>query len=223
MSRLLLASGIHRAFPTPGGGRLDVLRGVDFELIRGELVVVTGESGVGKSTLLHVLGLLDAPTAGKLTVLGDEPTGDRSAARLRNQSIGFVFQFHHLLAEFSALENVCMPAWMHGGSEVEERAGELLREVGLAERIHHRPKELSGGERQRVAIARALMNSPEILLADEPTGNLDPETTTKVRKLFVERVRRREGAALVVTHDPSWGESADRVLHLEAGRLRPDR
>ena len=222
MNRLLLASGVHRSFSKPDGGRLEVLRGVDLELSRGELVVVTGESGVGKSTLLHVLGLLDAPTAGKLTVLGQEPSGDRSTARLRNRSIGFVFQFHHLLGEFSAVENVCMPAWIQGARNVKSRAMDLLEQVGLAHRGDHRPNELSGGERQRVAIARALMNTPELLLADEPTGNLDPETTDKVRDLLVDSVRQNSGAALIVTHDPSWGASADRLLRLEGGRLRSE-
>jgi lipoprotein-releasing system ATP-binding protein len=218
----LSASGLVRRFPS-GDAVLQVLDGVDFSGEAGEMVAVVGPSGSGKSTLLHCLGGLDRPDEGSVeiggVVLGK--LGDADLARLRNRSVGFVFQFHHLLPDFSALENVMLPALVarEDRATAARRAGELLDDVGLAARIHHAPGELSGGEQQRVAVARALVNSPAVVLADEPSGNLDPRASASLHELL-QRLRRERGVALVVaTHDPALARLADRVCALRDGRL----
>ena len=208
------------------GRPIDVLLECDLSVSRGEFVAVTGASGTGKSTLLHLLGALDRPNAGSVALDGIEYaacTADALAA-LRNRKIGFVFQFHHLLRDFSALENVMLPQLIAGvsASGAARRAEELLAAVGLSSRTTHRPGKLSGGEQQRVAVARALANAPAVLLADEPSGNLDAGNAEHLHGLFAELSRRYEAAVVVVTHNRSLAERADRVLSLEEGRLVPE-
>ena len=219
---LLRAEGLYKSYGA-GAARIEVLRGLDLEVARGEAVAVIGDSGVGKSTLLHLLGGLDRPDAGRLRVGGfDVFTADaRSLAPYRNASVGFVFQFHHLLPEFTALENVAMP-WRiaRRGGDGTARARELLERLGLAERLAHRPSELSGGEQQRVAIARALANGAELVLADEPTGNLDPRTGGRVFALLRELQSERFFSLVLATHSERLAASCDRVLRLEEGVLR---
>jgi lipoprotein-releasing system ATP-binding protein len=204
-----------------GGRRLEILRGIRMEVRPGEMVAIVGASGVGKSTLLHVLGTLDAPTSGSMTFDGQELTR-MSAARLadfRNREIGFVFQFHHLLPEFTALENVMMPALIQRmpRTEAESRSRAMLERVGLAERLTHRPGELSGGEQQRVALARALVLGPRLLLADEPTGNLDTVTAAAMHDLFVTLNRELGGSMIIVTHNPDLAARMPRQLHMVDG------
>ena len=207
-----------------GARRVEVLRGADLELEPGELVAVTGPSGSGKSTLLHLLGALDRPDAGTITIAGHD-LGALHGARLaefRGRTLGFVFQFHQLLPDFTALENVAMPARIAGWSPSRalERAGALLGEVGLDDRSSHFPNQLSGGERQRVALCRALLLEPPLLLADEPTGNLDPESGEQVFTLLLDLQRRHGTTTLMVTHNPGIAGRCGRVLRLEAGVLR---
>jgi lipoprotein-releasing system ATP-binding protein len=205
------------------GGLLTVLDGVSVAVQQGEMVAVIGASGAGKSTLLHVLGALDRPTRGRVTIGGIELSGlgDEALARLRNEKVGFVFQFHHLLREFSALENVMMPlriaGW--GPAAAEKRATELLQRVGLGGRMSHRPAQLSGGEQQRTAVARALAVDPAVLLADEPSGNLDHANAERLHALFEELSRDLEIAMVIVTHNRALAARADRVLLLEDGKL----
>jgi lipoprotein-releasing system ATP-binding protein len=208
---LVRVEGVRRAFPM-GDGEIEVLRGVDLVIRRRERLAILGNSGVGKSTLLHVLGTLDHPTTGRVLFEGQDlfartPT---ELAAFRNQSLGFIFQFHHLLPEFDAQENVMMPGLIGGRSfaEMRERARRLLAEVGLEHRVNHPVGKLSGGERQRVAVARALVLEPALLLADEPTGNLDPKTADQVLELLLEMNRIHGTALVVVTHSP---EIADRL------------
>ncbi|HEX6745945.1 MAG TPA: ABC transporter ATP-binding protein [Longimicrobium sp.] len=219
------ARGVHKRYVGGDGRTLTVLAGVDLDVARGEAVSVIGRSGSGKSTLLHVLGGLDLPNEGVVRVGGADlgAMNEEQLARVRSGSIGFVFQFHHLLREFTALENVMMPQLIAGvlKRDARDRARELLASVGLEERITHKPAQLSGGEQQRVAVARALANRPLVLLADEPSGNLDPETAEAMHDEFF-RVCRDEGAALVlVTHDLALAARAGRVLRLHAGHLEP--
>ncbi|MFL5577207.1 MAG: ABC transporter ATP-binding protein [Gemmatimonadaceae bacterium] len=223
MVAVLEAQGLVKSYRGGDGGLITVLNGVDLSVARGEMVAVIGESGAGKSTLLHVLGALDRPTRGSV-VLAGEPTEGRSddeLAAIRNSKVGFVFQFHHLLREFTALENVMMPLRIGGASPAAARAQaeELLDRVGLGGRIHHRPSELSGGEQQRTAVARALAVDPAILLADEPSGNLDHMNSERLHDLFAELARDLEIAMVVVTHNRSLAARADRTLLLEDGRL----
>lgn len=203
--------------------QVEVLRGVSFVVYRGESVAVTGPSGVGKTTLLHILGLIDRPDRGRLVLDGTpvEDLSETARARIRNRRIGFVFQFFQLLPEFSALENVLMPCLIAGDASngVRSRAGELLEAVGLAHRIGHRPGELSGGEQQRVAIARALIMEPDLLLADEPTGNLDPDTGSEIETLLKNLNQIRQTTLIVVTHKDSLARAADRRVALVGGRL----
>ena len=206
-----------------GTARLDVLKGVDLEISAGEIVALTGPSGSGKSTLLHIAGLLEQATSGDLWLAGQPVSAldDGARTRLRRDRLGFVFQFHHLLPEFSAEENVMLPALIAemGKEEARARARELLALVGLGERLDHRPGELSGGEQQRVAIARAFANQPDLLLADEPTGNLDPATADQVFKVFIEVMRNTGRAALIATHNPVLAAAMDRTVTLADGRL----
>ncbi|MFQ5894310.1 MAG: ABC transporter ATP-binding protein [Nitrospinota bacterium] len=219
---ILRTAGLTKSY-YPLGGEVRVLRGVDLEVAPGESVGVAGASGVGKSTLLHLLGALDRPTGGEVWVEGREifRLSDGELARYRNGRVGFVFQFHHLLPEFSALENVMMPALLAGGSkrEARKKAEALLEEVGLAQRLAHRPGELSGGEQQRVALARALTNDPAIVLADEPTGNLDRENSEVVRALLVRLNRSRGLTLIVMTHNMELVDRMDRAYRLVDGRL----
>jgi lipoprotein-releasing system ATP-binding protein len=208
------------------GRCLEVLRGVDLDVGEGDVMAIVGPSGAGKSTLLHCIGTLDLPTSGTIALAGEEITklGGVRLAALRNRTIGFVFQFHHLLPEFNALENVMMPGLIQGKSrrEMEGPAQKLLEEVGLGERVTHRPGELSGGEQQRVALARALVLAPRLLLADEPTGNLDSTTSSAIHELFFETNRARGTTVVVVTHNASFAERMPRVVHLRDGRVEKD-
>jgi lipoprotein-releasing system ATP-binding protein len=202
-----------------------VLAGVDLRVEPGEAIAIIGASGAGKSTLLHLLGALDLPTTGEVLV-GGQPISaleEQELARVRNRHIGFVFQFHHLLREFTALENVLMPALIGGApmGEARERARRLLAAVGMDHRLTHKPWQLSGGEQQRVAVARALVNDPLVLLADEPSGNLDHHTSQRLHDLLFELRQDRELAMVLVTHNLELADRADRVLLLEDGRLQP--
>jgi lipoprotein-releasing system ATP-binding protein len=218
------AHDLAKSYRGGDGGLVPVLDGVNLQVRRGEMVAVVGASGAGKSTLLHVLGALDRPTRGYV-VLDGEPLhhlSDDALATLRNRKVGFVFQFHHLLREFSALENVMMPLRIGGVGvrQARSRAEELLAEVGLSGRMSHRPSELSGGEQQRTAVARALALDPPVVLADEPSGNLDHANSERLHDLFVRLVDDLEIAMVVVTHNRSLAARADRSLLLEDGRLR---
>jgi lipoprotein-releasing system ATP-binding protein len=220
---VLTAEGIVKSYRGGDGGILHILNGVHLQLSRGEMIAVVGTSGAGKSTLLHVLGALDRPTKGRVVVDGDalEGRSDEELAAIRNRKVGFVFQFHHLLREFTALENVMMPARIAGRDlrEARSRAEELLSQVGLSGRMHHRPGELSGGEQQRTAVARALAMDPALLLADEPSGNLDHGNAERLHDLLAELARNLEIGMVVVTHNRSLAGRADRVLLLEDGVL----
>ncbi len=206
-----------------GGRRLEILRGIDLELGPGEIVAVVGASGAGKSTLLHMLGTLDLPTSGEIVFNGTplSKLSPSALAAFRNRSIGFVFQFHHLLPEFSALENVMMPALIQRvpRDRAETDAKQILARVGLAARLTHKPGELSGGEQQRVALARALVLGPQLLLADEPTGNLDTRTGAEMHELFFELNRERGMTMLIVTHNPDLAARLPRTLHMVDGLL----
>jgi lipoprotein-releasing system ATP-binding protein len=220
---ILEARDVVKSYRGGDGATLHILSGVTLTVARGEMVAVVGASGAGKSTLLHVLGALDRPTRGTVTIAGESIEGrtDEELATLRNRKVGFVFQFHHLLREFSALENVAMPLRIGGvgDREAQSRAAELLARVGLSARMQHRPSELSGGEQQRTAVARALATDPAVLLADEPSGNLDHMNAEKLHALFAELARDLELGMVVVTHNRSLAARADRALLLEDGRL----
>lgn len=221
---VLDATNVARTYKQ-GDLSVKVLSDVSIQIGRGERVAIIGSSGSGKSTLLHVLGGLDTPDQGNVELAGQTVHGLSQAARgrLRNKHVGFVYQFHHLLPEFSAAENVAMPLLIGGAKPVEahEKAVKLLERVGLGERVRHKPNELSGGERQRAAIARALVNSPDIVLADEPTGNLDEETALKVYELMLELNRELGTSFLIVTHDTRLASRMDRIYRLSAGELNP--
>ena len=223
MTPVLEAREVTKEFRGGDGALIRVLDGVSLAVRRGEMVAVVGASGAGKSTLLHVLGALERPTRGEVR-LGGETIADRDdemLARLRNRAVGFVFQFHHLLREFSALENVMLPLRIAGweADDARERAEELLARVGLTGRMSHRPAALSGGEQQRTAVARALAADPAVLLADEPSGNLDHANAERLHDLFAELARDLELGLVVVTHNRSLAQRADRALLLEEGRL----
>jgi lipoprotein-releasing system ATP-binding protein len=231
MSEILCAEGIHKSYRL-GGEPIEVLRDLHIQVEEGEMVAVLGASGEGKSTLLHILGALDRPDRGTVSFEGREISrlGAAEKAKIRNEAFGFVFQFYHLIPELTALENVLLPAliahapgsWRRGKVEARARARELLERTGLGHRLRHRPPQLSGGERQRVAIARALFNRPKILLCDEPTGNLDPRTSSGIHELLLE-VNREEGQALVlVTHNEVLAADAHRILRMHDGRLEEE-
>ena len=219
---VLVIKGLRRDYVT-GDRTLQVLKGVDLQVFPGELVGLIGPSGSGKSSLLHAAGLLEHPNAGRITVLGRDCSDlpDRDRTRVRLATIGFVYQFHHLLPEFSALDNVALPLMIAGRprAAAQKRAVDLLGELGLAGRVHHQPAQMSGGEQQRVAVARALANSPRLLLADEPTGNLDPHTSTAVFDSLYDLVRRTGVAAVVATHNLELARHMDRVFALKDGHL----
>jgi lipoprotein-releasing system ATP-binding protein len=223
MNALLEARAIRKVYAGGDGQPLEVLRGVDLDVRRGEFVAIVGASGAGKSTLLHLLGALDAPSGGDVWLDGSRyaDLDARATAELRNRKVGFVFQFHHLLREFSALENVMMPLLIGGvpPRQARSRAEEVLSEVGLAGRMTHRPAELSGGEQQRCAVARALVHDPSLVLADEPSGNLDHANSERLHELFFRLAREYETAVVVVTHNRQLAGRADRILWLEDGRL----
>jgi lipoprotein-releasing system ATP-binding protein len=215
---MLKATGIYKSY-----GQLPVLKGVDIDIAKGEIVSIAGSSGAGKSTLLHILGTLD--TADKGTIILDNikvsDLKGKKLAAFRNEHIGFVFQFHHLLPEFSALENICVPGWIAGkkNNEVEERAKELLQLLNLQHRGEHKPGELSGGEQQRVAVARALINNPSIVMADEPTGNLDSANAKELHNLFIDLRNRLQQTFLIVTHNEELAQLSDRILHMKDGKI----
>jgi lipoprotein-releasing system ATP-binding protein len=204
-------------------GQIQVLKSVDIAIEKGELVTIVGPSGAGKSTLLQILGTLDRADSGTLEILSQNPMGlsVKNLAAFRNRYIGFVFQFHHLMPEFTALENVCMPGWIAGkdDKEVKNKAISLLERLGLGERLHHKPTELSGGEQQRASIARALMNDPAIVMADEPTGNLDSQNAESLHRIFLELKKELNQTFIMVTHNMDLAGMADRVLEMKDGFL----
>lgn len=205
------------------GYTLDVLKGITLDIARGDMIAIVGASGAGKSTLLHMLGTLDRPTSGRVLFEGRDVFGlsEEAQAEFRNRRIGFVFQFHHLLPEFTALENTFLPALIQDrpADEAQKEAAQLLAEVGLGERLHHKPGELSGGEQQRVAVARALMQRPDLVLADEPTGNLDTHTGDSLFALLRQLNKARGTTFVIVTHNDKLSAQADRIVRLEDGRI----
>ncbi len=202
---------------------LSVLKGVDIFVNKGEIVSIVGSSGAGKSTLLHILGSLDRANSGEIWINNQriDTLNEKELAKFRNKHIGFVFQFHHLLPEFTALENVCIPGWIAGTpkNELEQRALELLKILGLQDRASHKPLELSGGEQQRVAVARALINNPDIVFADEPTGNLDSKHAQELHELFLHLQKTIGQTFLIVTHNDALAKMSDRVVHMKDGKI----
>ena len=204
-------------------GQLQVLKGVDIDIKKGEIVSIVGSSGAGKSTLLHILGTLDTAGVGEIILNNqriDKLSGKKLAA-FRNKEIGFVFQFHHLLPEFTALENVCIPGWIAGGKkkEILAKAEELLKTLGLSNRLENKPQQLSGGEQQRVAVARALINNPSIVMADEPTGNLDSKNAKELHELFIDLRKQFNQTFLIVTHNEELAQMSDRIVHMKDGKI----
>ncbi len=215
---MLTAKGIFKRY-----GHLAVLQGVDISINKAEIVSIVGSSGAGKSTLLHILGTLDKPDKGEITLNNQhlQLLNGTKLAAFRNKHIGFVFQFHHLLPEFSALENVCIPGWIAGDKkkEVVIKATELLKTLGLGDRLENKPQQLSGGEQQRVAVARALINSPSIVMADEPTGNLDSANAKELHQLFIDLRNKFEQTFLIVTHNEELAKMSDRILQMKDGKM----
>src|SRR5258705_2839836 len=215
---MLIGKNIHKRY-----GTVEVLRGVDIDIKKGEIVSIVGSSGAGKSTLLHILGTLDKADRGTVELNDAEVTSlqGRKLADFRNKNIGFVFQFHHLLPEFTALENVCIPGWLAGRKkkEVKEKAEKLLKMLGLSQRMENKPNEMSGGEQQRVAVARALINNPDIVFADEPTGNLDSANAKELHQLFFDLRKKFNQTFLIVTHNEELAKLSDRVLHMKDGKI----
>lgn len=213
---MLSAKGIYKSY-----GSLQILKGVDLEVEKGEIISIVGASGAGKSTFLHILGSLDMPDRGSVLLNGTDMArlSLNKLSAFRNEHIGFIFQFHHLLPEFTAMENVCIPAFIagKGKGESEKRAKYLLELLGLSNRFHHKPSELSGGEQQRVSVARALMNMPSIVLADEPSGNLDSENANSLHHLFVELRETLKQTFVIVTHNEHLAEISDRTVHMKDG------
>lgn len=204
-------------------GPVEVLKGVNIDIQKGEVVAIAGPSGSGKSTLLHILGTLDKADMGTISMNGTmlNTLEGKKLAAFRNQHIGFVFQFHHLLPEFSAVENVCIPGWLAGRKkkEVEDRAKVLLNLLGLSQRLENKPNQLSGGEQQRVAVARALINNPDIIFADEPTGNLDSANAKELHQLFFDLRKKFNQTFLIVTHNEELAQMSDRILHMKDGKM----
>ncbi len=221
---LLRIEGLEKTFEQ-GGRKLTIFKDLNLKLDAGEMVALVGQSGAGKSTLLQIAGLLDKPTAGKIRIKNHvvHKLDDAERTRLRRDFIGFVYQFHYLLPEFTALENVAMPRIISGEKkeDAKDRAAQILEELGLGHRLTHRPARLSGGEQQRVAIGRALANDPKLLFADEPTGNLDPETSAEVFDMLLDLCRRRQIGALIATHNLALADRMDRALELKAGKIVP--
>ena len=215
---MLKAENLHKSY-----GSLHVLKGISLTVNRGEIVAILGSSGAGKSTLLHILGTLDKPSSGRVWLHGQDvfQLSSSALASFRNKHIGFVFQFHYLLPEFTALENVCIPGWIAGEKKhvVEDRARSLLHMLGLGDRLHHRPARLSGGEQQRVAVARALINQPDLVLADEPTGNLDSAHALELHQLFQELKKQLQQTFVIVTHNEALARLSDRKLLIQDGQL----
>jgi lipoprotein-releasing system ATP-binding protein len=215
---MLTAKGIFKRY-----GVVEVLKGVDISIQKGEIISIVGPSGSGKSTLLHILGTLDQPDKGKVQLYNTDVTAlqGKKLAQFRNKHIGFVFQFHHLLPEFTALENVCIPAWLNGQnkSEAKKKAGDLLQLLGLSHRIENKPAQLSGGEQQRVAVARALINQPDIVFADEPTGNLDTINAKELHQLFFDLRQRFNQTFLIVTHNEELANISDRKMVMKDGLI----
>jgi lipoprotein-releasing system ATP-binding protein len=225
MSDVLTLERIEKVYNAGEPGEVSVLKGADIAIAPGEVVALVAPSGAGKSTLLHIAGLLDTPSAGRVAIGGEDVTdlGDRRRTALRRSKIGFIYQFHHLLPEFTAAENIILPQLANGAAQgtAKARAGMLLDRVGVAHRASHRPAELSGGEQQRVAFCRALANAPELLLADEPTGNLDPETSDRVFGALMDLVRETGLSALIATHNHDLAARMDRIVHLDGGMVTP--
>ena len=215
---MLTATDIHKHYD-----HLEVLKGVDIAISKGEIVSIVGSSGAGKSTLLHILGTLDKADKGKIMLNGQliQSLSGNKLAAFRNRHIGFVFQFHHLLPEFTALENVCIPGWIAGfkKKEVVIKATELLKTLGLSSRLENKPQQLSGGEQQRVAVARALINGPSIIMADEPTGNLDSANARELHQLFIDLRNEFNQTFLIVTHNEELAKMSDRILQMKDGRI----
>ncbi len=222
---ILQAVNIHKVYQS-GPARIEVLKGISLTIQPGEIVVIMGPSGVGKSTLLNLLGTLDKPTSGNIYINGEDvfQFTEQKLARFRNRHIGFVFQFHYLMPEFTALENVMMPRMIRGNNwKVDEPfAIQLLSDVGLKDRLHHKPNQLSGGEQQRVAIARALMNQPEVVLADEPTGDLDRKNSRMLFNLILDLNRKYQQTFVIVTHDEMFAEQAHRIILLGDGMIEKE-
>ncbi len=220
---LLQVENLNRTFKTGSSRSLTIFNDLDLTIEAGEIVALVGPSGAGKSTLLQLIGLLDTPTKGRILYTGQDTAllGDYQRTLLRRKSVGFVYQFHHLQPEFSALENVVLPQMVADipAKQAQVRAKELLEKVGLGERLHHRPATLSGGEQQRVAIVRALANAPKLLLADEPTGNLDPAASEVVFELLMSLVRLSGIGALIATHNMDLARKMDRIVHLQNGKI----
>ena len=215
---MITGKNIHKRY-----GTVEVLKGVDVEINKGEVVSIVGPSGSGKSTLLHILGTLDKADIGAVSMNNTviNSLSGKKLAAFRNKHIGFVFQFHHLLPEFTAWENVCIPGWLAGRkkAEVKEKAEELLKMLGLSHRMENKPNEMSGGEQQRVAVARALINNPDIILADEPTGNLDSANAKELHKLFFDLRTKFNQTFLIVTHNEELAKLSDRVLYMKDGKI----
>ena len=215
---MLTANNIYKQYD-----HLTVLKGVDISISKGEIVSIVGSSGAGKSTLLHILGTLDKADKGEIVLNGQhlEKLNGKKLSAFRNQHIGFVFQFHHLLPEFTALENVCIPGWIGGGKkkDIAIKAEGLLKTLGLGDRLENKPQQLSGGEQQRVAVARALINSPAIVMADEPTGNLDSAHAKELHELFIDLRNKFDQTFLIVTHNEELAKMSDRVLMMKDGKI----